>query len=39
MNVIGHVFVAAIVVVFLCALAVVLRSLPDIRRYERMRRM
>jgi Family of unknown function (DUF6893) len=39
MNVIGHVFVALIALVFLCALAVVVRSLPDIRRFERMRRM
>jgi hypothetical protein len=39
MNIIGYVFVALIVLVLLCGLAVVARSLPDIRRHERMRRM
>ncbi len=39
MNIIGYVFVALIGLVLLCALAIVARALPDIRRYERMRRM
>ena len=39
MNIVRYVFVALIVLVLLGAVAVVARSLPDIRRYERMRRM
>ncbi len=39
MNIMGYVVAALIVLVLVCALAVVARSLPDIRRYERMRRM
>ena len=39
MNIIGYVVAALIAVVLLCALAVVARSLPDLRRYQRMRRM
>jgi hypothetical protein len=38
-NVLGHVFVALIALVVLGALAVVARSLPDTRRYLRLRRM
>ncbi len=39
MNVVGYVFVALIALVLVGALVVVVRSLPDIRRYLRMRRM
>jgi hypothetical protein len=39
MNIIGYVVAALIALVLLCALAVVARSLPDLRRYQRMRRM
>ena len=39
MNVVGYVFLALIALVILSGLMVVARSLPDIRRYLRMRRM
>jgi hypothetical protein len=38
-NVVGYVFLALIALVVFGVLAVVARSLPDIRRYLRMRRM
>jgi hypothetical protein len=38
-TVVGHAFVALIALVLLGALLVVVRSFPDIRRYQRMRRM
>jgi hypothetical protein len=38
-NVVGYVFIALIALVILGALAVVAPSLPDSRRYLRMRRM
>jgi hypothetical protein len=39
MNVVGYVFLALIALVILAGLTIVARSLPDIRRYLRMRRM
>jgi hypothetical protein len=38
-TVVGHAFVGLIALVLLGALVVVVRSFPDIRRYQRMRRM
>jgi hypothetical protein len=39
LSVVGYALVALVALVLLGALAVVARSLPDIRRYLRMRRM
>ncbi len=39
MNVVGWVFLALLALVLLGVLALVGRSVPDIRRYLRMRRM
>jgi hypothetical protein len=38
-TVVGHAFVALIAFVLLGAVVVLARSFPDIRRYQRMRRM
>lgn len=39
MDVVGYVFLALIALVILGGLVFVARSLPDVRRYLRMRRM